>query len=1057
MGAKVSNPHSDRANARRHKGKIKIAGVAQIFSLALLTVTLILLPSSTAYGNNFYWYGEGGSTCWQTGQLGSPSNACSNVAAGYLATPGHHAGGVLEFMYNVLEPGQDNLTMPSGDYCGYARLGDNLTLQDPNNEVNLTGFETPQPFSSWDESDGHGNVCQAVGANWGQEIQDSVAGNGCWTTCLMYHYVSLSNQGRNDQPWSRIFGEPSLVISAEADPHTFQVKGTDSGGVGNICALLEEKNTGRIISYCMQEWRGEHDGAEWQNERIAECGTDAGRVADMVSTFFWPGTSFASERSGSANTYVWKGYGGHHFEAAITRAEFTNAINLDNTEFNESGPNKSNTGGCSTPGHPRGFSTNPEEYALIAVEQGEEGWREVTELGEHTANLGVRTEFTPLKPEAITGTESSVQPLQATLKGSVNPEGIATRYYFKYGQTTAYGFKTEPEGNAGSGQSLVNESAVVNLEPGTTYHYRIVAVSEGGTEEGRDQEFTTPGPVEAVTAEASGILEEQAVLHGTVNPRGYDAKYYFEYGPTTTYGSDTRPEDDAGAGTTPVAENATITGLQSGKTYHYRIVATSGGIVSEGSDHTFRTSAAPSMIVAKGNVEAITGDPYNALYRTTSDFAQNTWLSALLGPVGTIESAPSSVADSGGDIWTAFEGVGNQLWVGVDTPSGGWGMSYEGPSNTTYSAPATAIDSNKNVWVAAEGPNHTLNLAEFSANKWVTSTPVTAADVYSAPSVVADSGGDIWVAFQGPGNQLWVGVDSPTGGWGMSYEGPSSTTYSAPSAVIDSSGNIWIGAEGSGNTLAVTVRSKTTGTWGVSYNGMPDSASVNNTPSLVGANGGIAAATQGVTGALYLTTSDFAQNTWLSALLGPVGTIESAPSSVADSGGDIWTAFEGVGNQLWVGVDTPSGGWGMSYEGPSNTTYSAPATAIDSNKNVWVAAEGPNHTLNLAEFSANKWVTSTPVTAADVYSAPSVVADSGGDIWVAFQGPGNQLWVGVDSPTGGWGMSYEGPSSTTYSAPSAVIDSSGNIWIGAEGSGNTLAVTVRSKTTGTWEVSFQGG
>jgi Fibronectin type III domain len=474
--------------------------VRRVMLAALLTVVLLPSAVSAAYAtSSFYWYGENNSTCWQTGQLGSSSHACSNVGAGYLATPGHYAGGVLKYMVNGIENNKEKLEIPSGDYCLYANLGDNLTSQDSTNEGSKTGFTTPEPFSSYQEGDktsGAPNVCQADGSHWGQELRASVSGNKCYEpTCLMSHYVSLGSQGRNDRPWSSGFVEPSLLISAEADPQTLEVKGTKNvGAAGYVCALLEEETTGRLIAPCLQEWRSKYNGVQWQEEHIGECGEDAGRVMDMVATMFWPGTKFATEQPGSANTYVWEGAGGHHFEAAITKTDFTHAIELDNTEHNESGPNKSNTGGCSTPGHPRGFSTNPEHYALIALEQDEEGWREISEIGQNTANLRVSTMFNGYKlPTASTSGASGVQGTQAALNGTVNPDGVDTHYYFQYGETTAYGSSTSPV-DAGSGINSVPESATVTgLKPGTTYHYRIVATSAGGEVKGSDQTVTTPG------------------------------------------------------------------------------------------------------------------------------------------------------------------------------------------------------------------------------------------------------------------------------------------------------------------------------------------------------------------------------------------------------------------------------------------------------------------------------------------------------------------------------------------------------------------------------------
>jgi hypothetical protein len=37
----------------------------------------------------------------------------------------------------------------SGDYCGYYRLGDQLTSQDSSNEGGWTGYVTPTPYSSY--------------------------------------------------------------------------------------------------------------------------------------------------------------------------------------------------------------------------------------------------------------------------------------------------------------------------------------------------------------------------------------------------------------------------------------------------------------------------------------------------------------------------------------------------------------------------------------------------------------------------------------------------------------------------------------------------------------------------------------------------------------------------------------------------------------------------------------------------------------------------------------------------------------------------------------------
>ncbi len=80
---------------------------------------------------------------------------------------------------------------------------------------------------------------------------------------------------------------------------------------------------------------------------------------------------------------------------------------------------------------------------------------------------------------------------EATLKAEINPEGVATNFHFKYGTTVAYGSETAAAA-VGSDSAKHNVGAAVGgLQPGTTYHYRVIATSSGGTSEGPDHTFTT--------------------------------------------------------------------------------------------------------------------------------------------------------------------------------------------------------------------------------------------------------------------------------------------------------------------------------------------------------------------------------------------------------------------------------------------------------------------------------------------------------------------------------------------------------------------------------------
>ena len=199
-------------------------------------------------------------------------------------------------------------------------------------------------------------------------------------------------------------------------------------------------------------------------------------------------------------------------------------------------------------------------------------------------------------PTVVTGPVTAVGPTTATVSGSANPNGTATTSHFEYGTSTAYGSVTATT-SAGSGTTAVATSAnITGLKPGTTYHYRLVATNTAGmTSRGADGILTTSSAPVAVTGAASALTSTTATLNGTVNPNGRDTTWYFDYGTSTSYGKQT-PLKDAGAGTDAVPVSAGVTGLTTGKLYHFRLVAKSDAGTSQGADATFVPTAAPAVV-----------------------------------------------------------------------------------------------------------------------------------------------------------------------------------------------------------------------------------------------------------------------------------------------------------------------------------------------------------------------------------------------------------------------------------------------------------------------------
>jgi hypothetical protein len=109
--------------------------------------------------------------------------------------------------------------------------------------------------------------------------------------------------------------------------------------------------------------------------------------------------------------------------------------------------------------------------------------------------------------------------------------------------------------------------------------------------------LTTRGHAPSLSQVGATIGVPAAVtLTGDVTPHLVDTKWYFEYGPTTSYGlSSPAPPGDAGSGNSPVAVSTHPSGLTAATTYHYALVAVNAAGTTISSDHRFHTSSPPAV------------------------------------------------------------------------------------------------------------------------------------------------------------------------------------------------------------------------------------------------------------------------------------------------------------------------------------------------------------------------------------------------------------------------------------------------------------------------------
>ena len=201
-------------------------------------------------------------------------------------------------------------------------------------------------------------------------------------------------------------------------------------------------------------------------------------------------------------------------------------------------------------------------------------------------------------PSVKTLSANGVARTSATLQGTVTPNKAATQYWFEYGTNGDLGNITALI-SVGNGSAAVSASSgISNLEPATTYYYRVNAQNQFGTINGAILTFKTSGPAAVVapvvtTQVASPVARTTATVRGTVNPSGAQTTYWFEYSTDSLIGSvlgKTTSQRSAGGGTNTVSVEVNISGLQQQTTYNYRLVAQNSAGTVRGDSLSFTTN-----------------------------------------------------------------------------------------------------------------------------------------------------------------------------------------------------------------------------------------------------------------------------------------------------------------------------------------------------------------------------------------------------------------------------------------------------------------------------------
>jgi hypothetical protein len=188
------------------------------------------------------------------------------------------------------------------------------------------------------------------------------------------------------------------------------------------------------------------------------------------------------------------------------------AIDLDGATLNGSfDPDASATEywyryGLSTSyGNETGKTTVPGTSGVVSAPKAVEGLPSgktfhyqivATKVGGGTT-FGQDLTFRTASPPEISGTRATdLTGTTAKLNARLDSVGFDTTYRFEYGQTPSYGQSVpEPDGSIPAGTGAQDVFApIAGLNPGVTYHFRLVATNQWGTTESPDATFDFEPP-----------------------------------------------------------------------------------------------------------------------------------------------------------------------------------------------------------------------------------------------------------------------------------------------------------------------------------------------------------------------------------------------------------------------------------------------------------------------------------------------------------------------------------------------------------------------------------
>ena len=424
-------------------------------------------------------------------------------------------------------------------------------------------------------------------------------------------------------------------------------------------------------------------------------------------------------------------------------------------------------------------------------------------------------------------------------------------------------------------------------------------------------------PPTATTSAASEVGETTAKLNGSVNPNGLDTHYYFEYGPTTTFGHviPAAPGMDIGKNSESILTWNTISGLQPGVTYHYRVVASSAAGTSVGTESTFTTLGPRYSATTSGGITYVLWEGSNAdLWEKWYVPGTHTWNGPKDLGMGPLGGPPRAVGTANGDVHVFWKGDVSSNYglyqAGYNASTGKWSEKAESLGGSPMGSDPSPVQSSAGTldvfWKGTDGAlYHKWFLP--STQSWNGPQSLGMAPLGGPPQAVGQSNGNVNVFWKGDVSSNYglyqAGYNASTGKWSEKAESlGGSPMGSDPSPVQSSAGTLDVFWKGTDGALYHKWFLPSTQSWnGPQSLGM---APLGGPPQAVGqSNGNVNVFWKGDVSSnygLYQAGYNASTGKWSEKAESLGGSpMGSDPSPAAVGSGNLEAFWNGTDNNLW--------------------------------------------------------------------------------------------------------------------------------------------------------------